>query len=262
VRTDLESAMAAVITSRAANASFGADGTGFATAFGLAPEDIDRLTSMGEDLVQLTNSFVAKRANTLRWNARRTLSLLGRDGTAMVDDYINGHPATDSFANESARFGEFVISETDARRDGSERADIIAEMARFERLRSASFWGNVASVEQASAGVSPRSSNAEMHLRPGADAASFEWDLRPLYHQRGATGELPTRDPCVLCFVHVGSSLGFRVLRLTDAEFQLVASLMDGGPASGRTGEQSPDQHRADEWVVDRLTRRRVIEWR
>ncbi len=262
VRIGLESAMAAVITSPAARASFGADGIGFATAFGLAPVDIDRLTTMGEDLAHLTDSFVAKRATMLRWNARRTFALLGRESTGMVEKFIDEHPATESFATETARFGEFIVNETKERSDGSEWAEVIAAMAKFEQLRSASFWGNVASIERTLPFSPPRSSNGRIHLRSGASAASFEWDLRQLYHQRGATWRLPERDRSTLCFVHVGDSIGFRVLRLTDPEFDLVASLSAGARVPGRTGDLSPGQHRDDEWVVDRLIRKRVIEWR
>jgi hypothetical protein len=268
MRVELESAMATVITSPAAKESFEADEDAFATGLGLGPEGADHLKAMRDDLAELTGSFVAKRATMLRWNARRTLALLGPDGARLVQRYIDGHPATDSFPTESARFGDFVVSETVARRDSSVWADVIADMARFERLRSASFWGAVASVERPPPPPTAPS-NRRVTLRPGAGADSFEWDLRLLYHRVGSTREPPTRDRCALCFVHTGTSLGFRVVRLTGPEYELVTSVMAGNRTPGRRGEERPVQHR-DDWsaagrpasIADRLVRRGVMEWR
>ena len=49
---------------------------------------------------------------TLRWNAQRTLGLLGSDGDALVAEFVDVHPASEDFAEEAASFCDFVVRRT------------------------------------------------------------------------------------------------------------------------------------------------------
>jgi hypothetical protein len=247
-RVELECAMAAIITSKAAKAEFAAEPAEFAVLFGLSATQTAQLRRMGPDLVALTDSFVAKRATTMRWNAKRTLALLGPASGAAIQEFIDLYPATESFRDEARRFGDFMIERTAAARDGSVRADVIAEMARFESSRSASFWGAVAEID-------PRRDLARpkvLRPRSGATVESFGRDLRLLYHDTTMAVELSEPDECTLGFVHLGAS-GFRVLRLGDLETRLVQSLGNGEQADLLDADTAS--------MTNRLVRGGVLVW-
>jgi hypothetical protein len=225
LRADLERAMAAVITSPAERKKFEAEPARYAAEFGLDPLNAGRLERMAPDLVALTGSFVAKRSGMLRAQQRRTLSLLGPRGTRMVKEYVNRHPAVESFREEAARFGDFMVEETTVHRDGSAWSEVIAEMARFERARTASFWGAIEPFPDPAPGRARREQPQSVRLRSGIGVERFERDLRILYHDQGSVPAPPPPDPCVLAFMHSRTASGFRIVRLTDGEAELLSCL-------------------------------------
>ena len=258
-RVELECAMAAIITSPSAKAHFEADAAAFAATFGLPDDEVAHLRRMGLDLGALTDGFVAKRVTTLRWSAKRTLALLGPAGTDLAQEFVDLHPAGESLRSEAGRFTDFVVDRTASGRDGSVRADVIAEMARFERCRSDSFWGAVAAIEP-----TPEHS-ALLRLKAGATVDSFDRDLRILYHDPTMAPARSRPDRCTLAFVHLGSAAGFRVLRLRESEERLVRSLAAPDPSPTRLDAAPPDDAAIIEAdtndVVHRLVEGGLLEW-
>lgn len=214
--------MAAVITSPAARGRFAVDPGAFTIEFELDRLNAERLARMAPDLSELTGAFVAKRATMLRWFARRTLWLLGAQATALVQAFIDGHPAGELLHDEVESFGNFVVDQAAALRDGSAWSDVVAEMARFERARNASFWDAIELYDDRSDLVSE---GPAVELAAGAKIDKFERDLRALYHSRLMPADPPPLDPCVLCFVHSLVASAFRIVRLTEDEARLLTSL-------------------------------------
>ena len=205
---------------------------------------------MGPDLSALTGAFVAKRVTTLRWSAKRTLALLGPAGNDLAQEFVDLHPAGESLRAEAGRFTDFVVDRTASGRDGSVRADVIAEMARFERCRSDSFWGAVAAIEPTPE-HSPR-----LRLKAAATVDSFDRDLRILYHDPTMAPARSRPDRCTLAFVHLGAR-------------PVSGSCGCGNPRSGWYGplvEPDPSDEAAvieadTDGVVRRLVEGGLLEW-
>ncbi len=253
--------MAAVITSQDASERFLEAPEEFAGEFSLDRTDLAMLMEMADDLTSLTSSFVSKRATTLRWNARRTLEMLGREGDELLEDFVETHPMSDQFKIDAAEFGDFVIeatAESVAENANDVPARMIAGMARFERHRSRSFWDAVARAADPDDPVAPPGS---VRLAAGANLGSFEWDLRLPYRHRVRPLRLLPSDPCELLFFHAGASALLRTLRLRPAEAAFVAS-MPAGESVELASLRETASHEID---VDRLCRRlsweEAVQW-
>jgi hypothetical protein len=239
--------MAAVITSPAAHRRFVEDAGAFAGDFDLRPSEVEALLVMQQDLTSLTASFVAKRSITVRWNARRTLAMLGPRGTALVDEYVGGHPMVESFREEADRFTAFVVARTRDLVDETFRSIVIAEMARYERLRSLAFWGARATPQPRRPRLQPGhladAAGGAIGLAPGAQVDSFRWDMRIFHRCRVAPLRLLRDDPCDLLCFHNGRANGQRVQRLRPDELAFVRRVRQSGPVpadapvEGRRGE-------------------------
>jgi hypothetical protein len=256
--------MAAVITSQDASERFVESPHDFGGEFALVPSEIAMLVEMGDDLTSLTAAFVNKRRTTLRWNARRTLELLGDEGEEVLDDFIEENPQTDSFRNDAASFGDFVVART-AMRPGKLVVDrIIAEMARFERHRSDSFWNAATGVgdraRSASASDGLEHSEAVV-LVAGANIGQFSLDLRLPYRRTVTPWYLLPPDPCHLLFFHSHQRAQLRTIRLRPAAAEVLRSVLVGQPTSIRSMRDSAP----DVVDVDRLLRTlswaEAIEW-
>lgn len=241
MRTDLESAMAAVIGSRDASERFEEDPAAFATEFGLTESEAAMLHEMAGDLAELTSSFVSKRCNTLRWNARRTIELLGEEGAELVEDFVEESPMSGSFREDAAQFGDFVIEETAERADEAPWRQLIAEMAVFERHRSDSFWDATGSLargphQNGSVSRADRLDPSSGRLVAGANLGHFTWDLRlPYRHRVRRLGTLP-KDPCWLLFFHSTREPVLRSIRLRPDEADLISAVVSG------SGEAAPEK--------------------
>jgi hypothetical protein len=231
--------MAAVITSPADRHRFLEDPEVFAGHFDLAPGEVHSLLAMEEDLTSLTASFVAKRSMTVRWNAQRTIHMLGERGAVLIDEYVSAHPMVESLSEEAEQFGDFVVARTRDMVDDTFRSVVIAEMARYERLRSRSFWDARSNLEQprpprpSDGGDGSRSAEAgpgAVGLTPGVKVGAFGWDMRIFHRCRVFPLRVLREDPCDLVFFHNGRTNGLRVLRLRPDELALVRRLQEGGP--------------------------------
>lgn len=222
-RIELESAMAAAITSRTHQRRLTEDPEAYAHSFHLGPVEVESLCVMAADLNSLTGSFVSKRCQMLSGHARRTITLLGRQGHELVEEFVDTHLMTESFRTEASRFGAYMVERTQAMDDGTARASIIADMGRFERHRSDAFWEATDPISSppppsAAAAAGGRSTGGQIRLRRGTSVGSFRWDIRIPYRLRIEPLHLLQADPCTLLFFHNGRPAGHRTLRLTNRE--------------------------------------------
>src|SRR5215471_17053986 len=87
VRSDLETAIGVVLTSRSARDMILEAPDSFAAHFDLVPAEAAALARMAGDLAQLTPGFLQKRERSLRRTFAITLSLMGDEATPLVEDY-------------------------------------------------------------------------------------------------------------------------------------------------------------------------------
>jgi hypothetical protein len=227
MRTDLESAMTAVIGARSERRRFFDDPESFAESYSLDPAEIAALIQMGPDLGDLTGGFVRKREGYLRANCSLTLAMLGEEGNALLATFTDTHPMPSWHREESGIFGDYVIERTAEMRDGSVANEIIAEMARYEKYVHDSFWG--ATVLEGGDGGSQsegtESGPEALRLRVGAVIAKFGWDVR-LAARCGldaAVGLQP--DPCEVLFFY---KRRFYDTRLTRLEARALRAMVPG----------------------------------
>ncbi len=251
--------MAAVIASRDASDRFVEDPDQFGEEFGLAPTELAMLLEMGDDLTSLTAGFVSKRCGTLRWNAHRTLELLGPEGEEFLEDFVEGNPQSDSFRKDAAAFGDFVITHT-ASRPVEKFADrIIAEMARFERCRSNSFWD--ATVQVGPDDTSGPDKPEAVVLVAGANVGTFALDMRLPFRKTVRPWYLLPHDRCHLLFFHTRRRAQLRTLRLRPAEAEIVRSMPAGQPVSiASLRDSAPEQTDVDH-LLRTLSWEEAIEW-
>ncbi|MGO9198051.1 MAG: hypothetical protein ACLQK4_13110 [Acidimicrobiales bacterium] len=261
MRADLEAAMAAVISSQAASERLLDDPSAFAKEFALAPPEAAMLIDMAGDLALLTSSFVHKRCTTLRWNAHRTLELLGPEGDELVEEFVEATPMSSHFREDAAAFGDFVVARTAARAageaggldedDAAGDARVIAAMASFERHRSDSFWDATKRLDLEEEGAAARHREdgaARVRLVAGANIGRFEWDMRlPYRHRIDPLDSLP-QDSCQLLFFHSAREPVLRALRLRPAEADLVEGALRAGAYT-------------DEQLGARLSWEGAVEW-
>src|SRR5215471_13049872 len=135
VRSDLETAIGVVLTSRSARDMILEAPDSFAAHFDLVPAEAAALKVMATDLTTLMPGFVVKRERSLRRSFPVTLALLGAEATPLVEDYSDAFAPVDSSLEEWLRFGDFLVEETRELASELPYGDVIADVARFERLR-------------------------------------------------------------------------------------------------------------------------------
>ncbi len=222
--------MAAVITSRGQRAEFLDDPGTFALQFELEPSEVDALRAMGSDLAKLTNAFVMKRIGMLRWSLKCTLALLGPDADPLLEEYASTVRQREFHRDEVRSFCDFVVEHTDRMSDGSQRCQLVCEMARFERHYSDAFLEatpvrRTRFDDEPAGRVEP---SGCVRIRPGTNTGSFSWDLRMLYWGMLDSPERVHSDPCTLAFFHGAKPNQYRVIRLRSAEYPLLALLPPG----------------------------------
>ena len=218
VRTELEAAMGAVITSTAACDEFIDDPDGFAARYDLDATEAVSLVEMQKDLAELMPSFVQKRRRSLRNSSRRTLNVLGRGGDDLLNEYTDREPTAHRLRDDWLRFAEFVVERTEAVAATTAHGSFVAEVARFERAMVFSLQHGRSLKTVPPAQRTPADLGFEpdrpMQLASPAALEAFTWDLRAIRKFDPRTAESVHPDPCVLLFFHTGSSRGSKVLRV------------------------------------------------
>jgi hypothetical protein len=267
MRSELENAMARVITSRRESGSFVDDPRGFASAFDLDDAEIDSLVEMGDDLASLTPSFVTKRQRTLRWNATRTLSMIGTSGNALVGEFVDTHAAIEDFREEARSFSDFVVRRTAEMAGTIPNGELIAELARFDQRRSSAFWNATGPLRRESPPRQwkrgdPFDADRPVALTVSASLAHFEWDLRQAGRYTADSVGALQRDPCELLFFHNGQPNGIRVMRLRADEaaaVQVVSEHPEGTTA--RAACNGAGDRGDPERVLGKLLSEGALKW-
>lgn len=135
VRTDLENAMGAVLTSRSARDMIIESPDSFAGYFSLTSEESALLASMADDLATLTPSFVRKREQGIRWPLSTTLFLLAEQGTILTEEYSEMYAPLESAAADGLRFADFLVEQIRELAEHIPCGDVILDVARLEQLR-------------------------------------------------------------------------------------------------------------------------------
>ena len=217
MRSDLETAMGVVLTSRSARDMILEAPDSFAAHFDLAPAEAAALARMAGDLAHLMPGFVQKRERGVRRAYAITLSLLGDEAAPLVEDYSDAFAPVDSSAAETLRFGDFLVEETRELADQLPYGDIVADVARFERLRmrslmmEAPLW-----PKPEEAPLNPRQIDRSrpLWLHRSAAIEAFGWDVRTVRGPQMLPRLRP--DPSnLLCFQRGEEGTGV-VLRIDD----------------------------------------------
>lgn len=241
-RLNLESAMAAVLTSPSARQSCIAAVDRFGGEHGLTADETAVLGKMASDLGNLTGSFVGKRARPLRFSAALTLSLIRRELGSHIDDellveFVDQHPPGEFPRGEALSFLDFLNERISGLLDQSPHAALIGEVAQFERLALGAVMGTLnnaggrvpaVGAPADDAAVETLSRQDRVRLREGASVARFTWDLRIIKQAQTIPLRLLQRDPCRLCFFHTEEA-GLTVLRLGADEADVVEKLRECG---------------------------------
>lgn len=261
VRSDLETAMGVVLTSRSARDMILEAPDEFTAHFDLAPQEAAALMVMANDLAQLMPGFVHKRERSLRRAFGTTLALLGDEAAALVEDYSEAYAPVDSLAAEMLRFADFVVEETRELASRLPYGDIVAEVARFERLRLRSFnaegplW-----PKPEEAPLDPRQIDRSrpLWLHRSAAVEAFGWDVRTVRSPQALPRLRP--DPAnLLCFQRGETGEGV-VLRIDDEAaraLELIA-LRPGEITTADIGELSGTS-RSPEALIGKLIRQGVV---
>jgi hypothetical protein len=233
MRSDLETAMGVVLTSRSARDMILEAPGDFAGHFDLDPPEVAALTLMAGDLAELMPGFVQKRERGLRRGLGITLTLLGDDeGTDLVEDYSDAYAPVDSTAAEMLRFAGFLVDETRELASRLPYGDIIADVARFERLRIQSFNTEGPLWPEPEPGpLDPRQIDRDrlLWLHRSAAVETFGWDVRTVRSPEVLRRVRP--DPAnLLCFQRGDEGEGV-TLRVDDETAQAI------GLIASRPGE-------------------------
>jgi hypothetical protein len=140
MRSDLETAMGAVLTSRSARDMIMDDPDSFAAYFSLTTEERAALAGMAADLACLTPSFVRKREQGLRWPFSTALFLLAEEGTILTEEYSDMYAPLESAAADALRFADFLVEQTRELAEHIPYGDVILDVARLEQLRMKCYW--------------------------------------------------------------------------------------------------------------------------
>jgi len=178
---------------------------------------------MAADRVALMPSYLMKRERGLRRAFGITLSLLGEEATPLVEDYSDAYAPVDSSAAETLRFADFLVEEARELASSVPYGDIVADVARYERLRIRSFmtegplWPK---PEQAP--LDPRQIDRDrpLWLHRSAAVEAFGWDVRTVRSPAMLPRLRP--DPAnLLCFQRGEEGVG-TVLRIDDESARAV----------------------------------------
>jgi hypothetical protein len=265
MRSQLEAAMATVITSRAACGTYADNPQAFAASFDLDAAEVQSFVEMRDDLVSLMPGFVSKRQRSLRWNAQRTLTLLGATGRDLVGEYVDTYPATEDFREEAAAFSGFVVRRTAEMAGTTANGQLIAELARFDQLRSSAFWNAIGPLRDERPDTTPgrrkESFDADRMIRlPGsANLARFSWDLRQVGRYKPDSVGTLQRDPCELLFFHNGEANGVRVVRLRQDQADAVRYVIEHPEMATPRTACGPDSD--PERVLGKLLWQGAVEW-
>jgi hypothetical protein len=226
MRSDLETAMGVALTCRSACAVLLENPLEYSDVFGLDNDEITTLTTMAADLAALMPGFVVKREKTLRRSLRLTLSLLGDEATAYVEEYSDEVPGHEKLMGDMIGFAEFVIEKAQAAGSSLAYGQIIVDVARFERLRLQCF-GTGGALSISSPAPVPESKEfhhlGPLELHPSAVFDRFGWDLRSVRGRRDLARM--HEDPCFMVFFQWGNDGAIRTLRLDDVTSRAVEFL-------------------------------------
>jgi hypothetical protein len=263
VRGDLETAIGVVLTSRSARDMVLDDPAGFAAHFSLNPDEVLALAAMSDDLVALMPGFVRKRERGLRQVLGLTLSLLGDDeATALIEDYSDGYAPLPSTAADTLRFADFVIEQIREMADELPYGDIIADVARLQRLRLATFgterplWP---APEQAPLDPWHIDPERPLWLDASATVEDFGWDVRTVRSPAALPRLRP--DPASLLFFQQPGASEVIILRVDSECAQAVRLIAarPGGLTAGQAG-QLAGSHRPAEALLGKLIAHGVIK--
>jgi len=216
--------MGVVLTSRSARDMALDAPEEFAGHFGLSPAETAALTAMANDLSDLMPGFVQKRERSLRQAFRITLSLLGPENvTELVEDYSEAYAPIDSTQADFLRFGDFLVTETREFADRLQYGGIIADVARFERLRIRAYTSEGPLWPEAERDpLDPRKVDASrpLWLHRSAAVDTFGWDVRTVRSWAMLSRLRP--DPSnLLCFQRGDEGEG-QTLRIDDEAARAV----------------------------------------
>lgn len=254
--------MGVVLTSRSARDMILEAPDSFAAHFDLAPAEAAALARMAGDLASLMPGFVQKRERGLRRAFAVTLSLLGDEADPLVEDYSDAFAPVDSSAAETLRFADFLVEETRELTGELPYGDIVADVARFERLRIRAFnaegplW-----PEPERAPLDPRrvDPGRPLWLHRSAAVEAFGWDVRTVRSPQMLPRLRP--DPAnLLCFQRGEQGEGV-VLRIDDecARAVELIALRPGEVSAAAIGE-TIGSHRAPEVLLGKLVAQGVIK--
>jgi hypothetical protein len=139
VRSDLETAMGVVLTSRSARNMIKQAPGEYATYFDLTATEAEALAGMADDLAEITPGFITKRERALRRQLHVTIALLGNWGGDLVGDYIEAFQPVDSIGADCLRFADYMVDQIPELADEVPYTPIITDVARLERMRARAF---------------------------------------------------------------------------------------------------------------------------
>ena len=261
VRSDLETAIGVVLTSRSARDMILEAPDSFAAHFDLVPAEAAALKVMATDLTTLMPGFVVKRERSLRRSFPVTLALLGAEATPLVEDYSDAFAPVDSSLEEWLRFGDFLVEETRELASELPYGDVIADVARFERLRlrSATAEGPLW-PEPEGAPLDPRriDPGRALWLHRSAAVETFGWDVRTVRNAQ----ILPRLRPGLanlLCF-QGGEEGDVVILRIDDDAARAVEliALQPGEVTAAKIGELTGTS-RSPEMLLGKLIAKSAV---
>jgi hypothetical protein len=223
VRSDLETAIGVVLTSRSARDMILEAPDTFAAHFDLVPAEAAALKVMATDLTTLMPGFVVKRERSLRRSFPVTLTLLGPEATPLVEDYSDAFAPVDSSLEEWLRFGDFLVEETQELASELPYGDVIADVARFERLRLRSattegpLWPEPERVPLDPRRIDP---GRALWVHRSATVETFGWDVRTVRNAQVLPRLRPDRAS-LLCF-QGGEEGEVVILRIDDEAARAV----------------------------------------
>jgi hypothetical protein len=262
VRRDLESAMGAALTSRSARDMVADDPGAFATHFGLTPAETAVLAGMAGDLADLTPGFVHKRERGLRQALGVTLSLLGGEAAALIEDYAELYAPLSSHAEETLRFADFLVAQARELVGDLAYGEVIADVANFERLRLRSFhaegplWPEPEKTPLDPGHIDP---GRPLWLHRSAAVERFGWDVRSVRSPQALPRLRP--DPANLLCVqreHDGEVLALRIGDEAARAVGLIAAQPGGltaGQVMARTAPGRPPEEIIGKLIVQGAVR-------
>jgi hypothetical protein len=209
--------MGVVLTSRSARDMLLEAPDSYAAHFDLAPAEAAALARMASDLASLTPGFISKRERGIRRAFAITLSLLGDEATPLVEDYSDAFAPVDSSAAETLRFGDFLVEETRELADQLPYGDIVADVARFERMRMRSFMTEAPlwpKLEEAPLDPRQIDRSRPLWLHRSAAVEAFGWDMRTVRNPQILPRLRP--DPANLICFQRGEEGDGATLRIDD----------------------------------------------